>query len=47
MDPFTMAINTVRGKAFNAMIAYALWVRRHLDQLPERPAVTFDARNAR
>jgi hypothetical protein len=43
MDPATMAINTVRGKAFNTAIAYALWVRRHLDQLPARPAVTFDA----
>ena len=42
MDPSTMAINTVRGKAFNAMIAYALWVRRHLDHLPERPTATFE-----
>ena len=43
MDPSTMAINTVRGKAFNAVIAYALWVRRHLDRFAERAAVTFDA----
>jgi hypothetical protein len=35
MDPATMAINTGRGKAFNALVAYALWVRRHLDRLPQ------------
>src|SRR5262249_25414270 len=38
MDPPTLAINSVRGKAMNAMIAYALWVRQNLDQLPDRPA---------
>lgn len=43
MDPSTMAINTVRGKAFNALIAYALWVRRNLDRLAERAMVTFAA----
>jgi hypothetical protein len=42
MDPPTLAINSVRGKAMNAMIAYAVWVRHHLDRLPERPATTLD-----
>jgi hypothetical protein len=42
MDPSTLAINTIRGKAFHAVIAYALWVRRHLDKLPAPPALTFD-----
>jgi hypothetical protein len=40
MDPPTLAINSVRGKAMNAMIAYAVWARQHLDRLPERPATT-------
>ena len=43
MDPATMAINTVRGKAFNAVIQYALWVRRHLDRLEQRPPMTLEA----
>ena len=42
MDPRTLAINSVRGKAMNALIAYAFWIRQHLDCLPERPATTLD-----
>jgi hypothetical protein len=30
MDPVTLAINTVRGRAMHATVQYALWVRRHL-----------------
>jgi hypothetical protein len=43
MDPPALAINSVRGKAFNAVVAYALWVRRHLDRLDPRPPSSFDA----
>jgi hypothetical protein len=28
MDPFTLSINTVRGVALNAVVRFALWVRR-------------------
>lgn len=42
MDPPTMAINTVRGKAFNALLGYALWVRRHLDRPEQRSPLSFD-----
>ncbi len=41
MDPVTLAINTVRGRAMHATVQYALWVRRHLgdtatlDAMPE------------
>lgn len=38
MDPVTLAINTVRGRAMHATVQYALWVRRHLGE-----AATFDA----
>jgi hypothetical protein len=38
MDPVTLAINTVRGRAMHATVQYALWVRRHLGN-----AATFDA----
>jgi hypothetical protein len=41
MDPPTLAINSVRGKAMSAVIAYALWVRHYLDRLAERPSATF------
>jgi hypothetical protein len=27
-DPFTMSLNTVRGRAFHAVLEYALWVKR-------------------
>ncbi|NPV10052.1 MAG: hypothetical protein HPY83_19065 [Anaerolineae bacterium] len=35
MDPATMSINTVRGEAMHAVVRYALWVRRHLEGLPD------------
>jgi len=41
MEPSTLAINTVRGKAINAVVAYALWVRRDLDRQTPVPAMTF------
>ena len=31
MDPMTSSINSVRGGAMHAVVSYALWVRRHLD----------------
>lgn len=31
MDPLTQSINTNRGKAMHAVMAYALWCRRELD----------------
>jgi len=42
MEPSTLAINTVRGKAFNALIDYGLWVRRDLDKQEPKPAMTLD-----
>lgn len=38
MDPVTLAINTVRGRAMHATVQYALWVRRHLGE-----TASFDA----
>lgn len=38
MDPVTLAINTVRGRAMHAAVQYALWVRRRLGH-----TATFDA----
>jgi hypothetical protein len=35
MDPVTLSLNTVRGQAMHAVINYALWVRRHLKELPD------------
>jgi hypothetical protein len=35
MDPATLSINTVRGAALHAVIHYALWVRRYLEQQPD------------
>lgn len=32
MDPATMSINTVRGDAMHAVVRYALWVRRHIEE---------------
>lgn len=29
MDPATLALNTTRGEAMNALVRYALWVSRH------------------
>ncbi|MDZ7970424.1 MAG: AAA-like domain-containing protein [Nostoc sp. DedSLP03] len=34
-DYSNLAINTVRGKAIHTVVRYALWVRRHFEQLPE------------
>jgi hypothetical protein len=34
MEPATMAINTVRGKTFYALVQYGLWIRRDLDKSP-------------
>ncbi len=34
MDPATLSINTVRGEAMHAVIQYALWTRRNIEQLP-------------
>ena len=36
MDPLTLSINTNRGKAMHAAIAYALWCRRELDAPRDR-----------
>lgn len=33
MNPSTLSINTVRGKAFHVVIRYALWVRRFFESL--------------
>jgi hypothetical protein len=38
MDPATLSINTTRGEAMHAVVQYALWVRRHLEQLQDGPA---------
>jgi len=35
MDPATLSINTTRGEAIHAVVRYALWVRRHLEKLPD------------
>jgi len=35
LDPATLSINKTRGAAMHAVIQYALWVRRHLENLPE------------
>ena len=34
MDPATLSINTVRGKAMHAAIRYALWLKRHNKEEP-------------
>ncbi|MBD2504673.1 hypothetical protein [Anabaena azotica] len=34
-DYSNLAINTVRGEAMHTVVRYALWVRRHFEQLPE------------
>jgi hypothetical protein len=39
MDPMTLAINTVRGEAIDAVIHYALWGHRHLEQQPDGAAL--------
>lgn len=30
-----LAINTVRGEAMHTVVRYALWIRRHFEQIPE------------
>jgi hypothetical protein len=35
MDPATLSINTVSGKAMHAVMRYAQWVRRHSDEVEE------------
>lgn len=35
MDPATLSINTTRGVAIHAVIRYALWVRRYIENLPD------------
>ena len=35
MDPLTLSLNTVRGAAFHALISFALWVRRHIEAVPD------------
>ena len=34
MSPFQLSFNTTRGKAMHAVIRYAVWVRRHIEQGP-------------
>jgi hypothetical protein len=44
MDPLTLSLNTTRGKAMQAVIRYALWVRRDDEKNhPERVERGFDA----
>ncbi|MCI0408113.1 MAG: hypothetical protein L0191_06025 [Acidobacteria bacterium] len=45
MDPAALSINTTRGEAMHAVMAYALWVRRHIEKESdgnERVARGFD-----
>lgn len=39
MDPATLSINTTRGEAMHAVVRYGLWVRRHIEQRPDGPAL--------
>jgi hypothetical protein len=34
-SPIQLAVNTVRGQAMYSVIRYALWIRRHFEQIPE------------
>jgi len=36
MDPFRLSINTTRGNAMHAVVYYALWIRRHIEEAPDR-----------
>lgn len=36
MDPATLSINTTRGGAMHAVVYYALWIRRHIEETPDR-----------
>ena len=42
MDPYTESINTNRGKAMHAVMAYALWCRRELEARDIGAAAGFD-----
>jgi hypothetical protein len=45
-DPAFLAMNSTRGRALEAVVAYAWWVRRCTDaerKAPEQPPVTFEA----
>ena len=45
MDPATLSLNTVRGETFHAVVQYALWWRRHVEDGPdaeERLGAGFD-----
>ena len=42
MDPLTRSINTNRGKAMHAVMAYALWCARELDAQGEDMSTGFD-----
>jgi hypothetical protein len=34
MDPTTLALNTVRGRAMQVVVSYAMWVKRHTEGEP-------------
>jgi hypothetical protein len=36
MDPATLSINTTRGVAMHTVVYYALWIRRHIEEAPDR-----------
>ncbi len=36
MDAMTLSINSVRGVAMQAVVKYALWIRRHLEQQEDK-----------
>lgn len=36
MNPNELSINTVRGNAMHAVVRYALWIRRHFEQMGDR-----------
>jgi len=35
MDFTTLSLNTVRGAAMHTVVRYALWIRRHFEQMPD------------
>jgi hypothetical protein len=35
MNPSELSINTVRGQAMHVVVRYALWLRRHFEQMPD------------
>jgi len=35
MDPATLSINTTRGVAMHAIVRFALWLRRYIENLPD------------